>query len=776
MSQESGQFQTLMSQGHTSAWEQDWTKALEYYRLALLENPQDAMALASAGLACYQMEQYDEALKFYLRCSSLTPDDPMPFEKMGRIFEHTGSIIEAVKAFMQCGEKQLKARDAEHAIAAFKEAIRLDPNNQTVRMRLAMIYDKMGLKSECVTEYLFVAALMQFSGDTAKASQVVQYTLGLEPQNQAAQNALMLLKTGQQMNLPRPIKGATGPVRMAQVNQMENPTQTQEVLPKYDPLTEARLVALKELASMLFEQADMANTDEKVPMRRQIHLLRGTGDLSSKDAERSRARTHLSRTIDLQTAGKDDEAAVELERAIDLGLNLSAAEYVLALLTYQTSPEKSLKHLQKAVRNPAYSLASNLLMAVIQEKAGQMKDSSTYALQALKLADIQSVPKDLESELTQLYEPILEAHERIKEDKDLANITKTIQAQLMRSDWREYLKEARGQLPRQPEGSPPIPLAEMLLETTNSQVIEALTFIKQLAAEGKFRTAMEEAFHALTHAPTYLPLHVQIGELLIMEGRIHEAVEKFNLVAYLYNVRGEINQAVRLLTRVAKLAPMDLSVRDMLIDLLITSNRMDEAVQQYMDIANVHYLLAELDLARGDYQKALSISQKTVTSRSWAVQILNKLADIELQSLDLKQAIKILEQLRSLEPLDATTRATLIDLYLRIGLPSGAMNELDAYLRLLETAGHSDRSERFLDDLLEDRPDNIDIQKRLVRYYQNQNKVTEIIEKLDALAEKCLRQENRDGALATLQNLIELNPPNSNDYRRLYEELRTQKK
>ncbi len=415
-------------------------------------------------------------------------------------------------------------------------------------------------------------------------------------------------------------------------------------------------------------------------------------------------------------------------------------------------------------------------MAQIQEKAGQLKDSSNYALQALKLADVLSVPRELENELTQLYEPILEAHERVNEVKDLANITKTVQAQLMRNDWREYLKEARSQLPRQPEGSPPIPLAEMLLETTNSQVIEALALIKQLAAEGRLRTAMEEAFYALTHAPTYLPLHVQIGELLIMEGRIHEAVEKFNLVAYLYNVRGETNQAVRLLTRVAKLAPMDLSVRDMLIDLLISSGRMDEAVQQYMDIANVHYLLAELDLAREDYQKALSLSQKTVTSRTWAVQILNKLADIELQSLDLKQAIKILEQLRSLEPLDSTTRATLIDLYLRIGLPSGALNELDSFLKLLETAGHTDRSEHFLDALLEDRPDNIDIQKRLIRFFQNQNKQAEIIEKLDVLAEKCLRQENREGALATLQNLIALNPPNSNDYRRLYEELKNQKK
>ena len=80
------------------------------------------------------------------------------------------------------------------------------------------------------------------------------------------------------------------------------------------------------------------------------------------------------------------------------------------------------------------------------------------------------------------------------------------------------------------------------------------------------------------------------------------------------------------------------------------------------------------------------------------------MADIELQSLDLKQAIKFLEQLRSLEPSEPTTRATLIDLYLRIGVTSGAMNELDAYLQIMESSGQLESSERFLDDLLVDRP------------------------------------------------------------------------
>ena len=773
MSEETAQFQTLMNQGHSAAWEQDWAKALENYRLALQEMPDHPTALASAGLACFQLQRFDEALSFYQHCSSFTPDDPMPYEKMGRIYEKTGLRIEAVKSFMQSGEKHLKARDAEHAIASFKEAIRLDPNNQTVRMRLAMIYDKMGLKTECIAEYLNIAALMQSSGDVNKATQVLNYILQLDPANQAAQEYLAQLKTGQPMPLPQVRKTETGPVQTAQEQKAEKAEAGTEPLPKYDPLTEARLQALKEMAGLLFEQGEAPVG--QVP-RKPIYLLtRGTGDLSGKQAERSRIQSHLSRTIDLQTAGKDEQAAVELERAIDLGLDQSASYYVYGLLMQKKNPQKAIKHLQKSVRNPAYALASHLLLGQLFEESKQYKEASTNYLQALKLADAQTVSAEYYDELIQLYEPIFENQLKGGKDQDLTKLCQTIKGQLLRPDWREYLKEARKQLPVQPEGSPPLPLAEMLLETTSSQVIEAMSYIKQLAAEGKLRTAMEEAFHALSIAPTYLPLHIQIGELLLQDGRIQEATEKFNVAASLYNVRGETAQAIRVLTRVTKLAPMDLTIRQMLIELLNFNGRTDEAIQQYMDIANVYYLLAELDKTKKYYQEALALSQKSTSAHTWAVEILNKLADIELQSLDLKEAIKILEQLRGLEPMVPTTRATLIDLYLRIGHPSAAMNELDAYLKMLDKSGQPQKSERFLDDLLDDRPDNIDIQKRLINYYGIQNRLPEIIEKLDALAEKCLRQENRDGALATLQNLISLNPPNSNDYRRLYDELKNQR-
>jgi tetratricopeptide (TPR) repeat protein len=768
MSQESENFQELMNLGHSAAWEKEWKKALEAYQAALQIAPLDAMALGSAGLACFNLNLLDESLQYYKQCATVTPDDPMPYEKMGHIFEHLQLTADAVKAFMHAAEKQIKARNANMAIKALKEAARLDPTQQSPHLRLAMIYDKMGLKKESAVEYLNLAAIMQTAGDHEKAMQAVQYSIKLDPQNTSAQKALEMLKTGNQLSISPP-----DPQVVTLTNAREQSPQKQaaplvETTPDYDPLTEGKLAALKELAGVLFEARE-DGVDETPAPRRSFNLLNwGTGQLSGKHLDRSRMREHLNRAIDLQTAGKDNEAAVELERAIGLGLDLPAADYLYAYLIYQRNAQKAIKQLQKSVRVATYALPSFLLMAKLKRNAKQTKEACLNFLQALKTADIQTLPETLENEMSQLYEPIIETQLQEQDEKKLDEVCQLIEDQLARTDWREYFKQVRGHIPSSSEAGLPTPLAEMLLDTGTCKVIEQLANIKNLATDGKLRAAMEEAFYAVTCAPYYLPLHIQIGELLIQEGQTSEAVEKFIHAATLYNLKGETGQAVRLLTRVSNLAPMNLDIKAMLIDLLITHGSIDDAIKQYMEIANVHYLLAELDLAKGQYQQAFALANRSKDPQGWAMKILNKLADIELQSLDLKEAVKILEQLRNLAPSDASTRATLVALYLRIGLVSAAMNELDAYLKLLDSTGQHHSAERFLENLLEEKPDNIEIQQRLIGFYQAQNRAAEVVEKLDALAEKCLRLENKEGALATRQNIISLNPSNANDYRRLY--------
>ena len=776
MSNESAKFQTLMNQGHTAAWDQNWEQAVEKYRQALAESPDHPAALASLGLAHFQLKQYEDAMLSYKRCSALTPDDPMPFEKIARIYERTGMLNESVQAFLQAGEVHLKNHSAERAKNSFADAIRLNPNDLTAHTRLAMIVDRLGNKDESIKEYLYTAAIMQSVGDQKKALQVVNYVLQQSPASAAAKEALAMLNNGTQLELPESQNGTTAPMRMAQVREMSESQTPVESNPNYEPLTEARLTALKQMASLLFDSSEEKPVETQGSRHNLLSISRGTGMLNAETAERARIQLHLSQTIDLQTAGQDDQAAVELERAIDLGLNQSASYYLLALLIRASAPQKALKYLQRSVKNPDFALASYLLISEIYERSGQFKEASLNYLQALKLADMQTVPEGQSEELAQLYEPIFESQLRVEEEKDLRNLCTVISGQLLRTDWRQFLKEARNQLPQQTDGGPPLPIAEMLLETSSSQVVEALTEIRQLAAQGKIRAAMEEAFRTLTYAPTYLPLHIQMGEILINGGFISEAVEKFLVVCQLYNLRGETGQAIRLLSRVTKLAPMDLSVRSNLIDLLKSIGRVDDAIQQYLDLANVYYLLAEMDITRQTYQSALALAQKSASVREWSIKILNKLADIELQSLDWKQAIKYFEQIRSLDNLDPAPRAMLVDLYLRIGVPAAAMNELDGYLRVLANSSAPSKAASFLDDLLKERPESVEIQKRLVSYYSAKGELPFAIERLDALAEKSLGEENIPATLATLQHIISLRPSNVTDYQKLYQELKNRQK
>ncbi len=311
----------------------------------------------------------------------------------------------------------------------------------------------------------------------------------------------------------------------------------------------------------------------------------------------------------------------------------------------------------------------------------------------------------------------------------------------------------------------------MLIDSNSSRLVESLTEMQQLVQQGKHRTAMEESFRALTDAPNYLPLHIQMGEILINEGRVAEAIEKFLMVAKLYTIRNDNASALRLLNRVTRLAPMDTSVRKNLIDLLRSSGNYEEMIHQYMDLANVHYLLADLDESRRAYHAALNLSRQIRSPREQSLKILNRLADIELQSLNWKEAILVYEQMRSLLPLDPAPRIALVDLYFRLNLNAAAINEVDAFLKLLEAENKTQEAEKFLDDLLIERPDDTEIQKRLAAYYVSQGKLETAVMKLDALAEKLLVENNNAASAAVVARIIALNPANKADYEKLYQEI-----
>jgi len=756
-------FQKNMNDGHSAAWDQQWAKAAASYRVALQEFPDHPKALSSLALALYQQSRFEEALETYKRAAQVSPDDPISIERVAQLSERLGDLQTAVDAAMRAAEKYINQREIEKAMENWARVTTLNPDHLLAHSRLALTHERLGHTQPAVTEYLAVASLIQRAGNIEKTEELINKALQLMPHSPEAKQAHALLKSGQL--LPKPVrqKGGTGPIRMSQVKQLDAPTRP--VSSGMDPLMEARQKALTRLAEALFEYSD--ESPAALERRGLQAIVRGTGQLSLQQAEQTRVVLHLGQAIDSQTKNQELQAAEELEKAIEAGFKHSAAYFDLGLLRFKMERfESAQRNIQHAVKHADFALAARLLLGQIHLKQTRYKEAAIEYLEALKLADSQVVAPELADEIRQLYEPILETQSAQTDSGAFKSLCENIHKMLMRADWREHLMEAREQLPRA-EGEIPLPLAEIVMQAQSSQVIESINFIHQLARQGYLRSAMDAAFDAVIHAPQYLPLHTLIGDLLVQEGRAPEAITKFSAVAHAYGARGETNQAAKLLKRVISLAPMDLTARSRLIDQLAARGQVNDAINEYLELAGIYYRLAELDMARKTYTTALRFVQQSNADRAWNVHILQRMADIDMQRLDWKQAIRIFEQIRTLKPEDTSVRKTLIELNMRMAQLPKALEEMENYLSYLDGQGEEGQAIPFLEDLVNEHGEQPALRRALAALYHRAGRLEEAIAQLDTAGELLLNSNDKDGAIATINQLLAMNPPNAEDYRKL---------
>ena len=762
-------FQKAMNEGHSAAWDQEWGKAASAYRQALQEMPDHPKALNSLGLALYQQGEFDEALQIYKRVAIVSPQDPVPMEKLAQLLERTGHLKEAIDAAFKAADLFLNQRDVDKAIENWVRVTSLDPDHVLSHSRLALAHERLGHKAQAVAEYIAVASLVQRTGNMEKTIELVNKAIQIMPESAEAKQAQTLLRSGQLLPKPLRPKGGTGPIAMAKVKQLDKPQKTADS--GLDPITEARQKALTRLAEILFDYT--TDNGPAVQARRGLQaLMRGTGQLNMQQHEQSKVVLHLGQAIDLQSKGKEAQAAEELEHALEAGFNHPALYFILGMIRSSESRlESSLRHLANSVKHNDFNLAARLLMGQVNQKLGRLQHASVEYLEALKLADGAVVPAENADEIRQMYEPLIEAQASQTEEEALKRVCDNINGLLMRENWRDHLHKSREQMPK---SEMPMPIAEVILQAQSSQVFEAVTLVHQLARAGQLRTAMEEAFHALSHAPTYLPLHILMGDLLVRENRTQEAIAKFSAVAQAYSVRGEAAQATKILKRVIQLSPMDMKARTKLIDQLVARGQVDDAVREYTELADIYYRLAELDNARKTYTTALRVVQQANADRQWNVHILQRMADIDMQRLDWRQAIRVYEQISTLRPDDEGTRKNLIDLSIRMGQSTQAAAELESYLSYLQTSNNGARIVPFLEGLLDEHPDDITLIRTLAMAYHQAGRLEDAVTKLDVLAESLLDSGKKEDAMAIINQILLLGPPNADQYRQLLMQLQGQ--
>ena len=766
-------FLNALNQGHSAAWDQEWEKASTYYRLAVNEFPADINALNSLALALFQLQKYPESLEYYQRAAKISLNDPMPRQKIAEIYEHMGDFINGSNAYMDVAELYARNKDIEKALQNWIRVVALNPEHLTAHTRLALVYERLSRTSDAMVEFISIASILQKQGNMQKAVQTMKHALEVVPNSKEANQALTMLLNAKPLPRPNQLRGGTEPQSMSQIRQDAMTKSIEEDRPRLDPIQDAKQKALTILAELLFEQEEAQNPQTRQGM---TSIVKGTGGKDQVKLDQPMVLLHLSQAIDLQSHGQDAQAAIELGRAIDAGLENSAAYFDLGFL--QSKNEQminAVQNLQKSVQHELFGLGARLLLALTLYKMDLIKEASIEYLEALRIADAESVSADQAEELIQLYEPVIESFSHQSDSKLQKRICENISKMLIRPDWKDQIRLARQQLPIQPPGSTPVPLAEMLTESTSSQLVESLAKINQLSRANKLSSAMEEAYYALKFAPTYLPLHISIGDLLVQENHIPEAVNKYTIIAKSYSIRGEANRAISILRRVSDLAPMDLEARDYLIELLMARGKITETIQEFYKLAETYSNQADLAMARKTFTRAIRYAQQANVGKEIKVKLMHRMADIDMRSLDWRTALRVFEQIRNLEPEDMKARNMLFDLNIRLEQTSQAMTELDNYLNHLISIHRSAEALEFINAKIQENQNQPALYQRMAEIYRVLGRKDEAISQLEIAKERFLLDGNRSAAIESIKAILALSPANINKYQQMLVEIQSGK-
>ena len=82
-------FQKAMNDGHSAAWDQEWDKAVTAYRQRLAGITRSSKGAQQPRACALSTRQFEEALQIYMNVAKISPDDPVPMEKVAQLSERT---------------------------------------------------------------------------------------------------------------------------------------------------------------------------------------------------------------------------------------------------------------------------------------------------------------------------------------------------------------------------------------------------------------------------------------------------------------------------------------------------------------------------------------------------------------------------------------------------------------------------------------------------------------------------------------------------------------
>jgi tetratricopeptide (TPR) repeat protein len=743
---------THMKAGQDAAWRLQWGVAAECFTKALQVRPDDLEAHLSLGLALLNSNQLERALKVYRRAIQLAPDDPEPLERTADTLERMGQLKEAAVQYVKVADLYLQMRDLDKAIRTWVHATDLTPGLVSVHLRLAQAYERIGDKAKALREYLVLAYNFRRLNNAEKAIKAVERALKIEPRNALALNSLRALQTGAEIRLPDDVLHRKSQSKPAD--------------------KEAEFTGELFWTPDFGEAAPAEDANPLGPMGEAVELALETLAASVVELGLQPSVMPALKALEEHRQGNYAAAIAAYSEAERVGLRSPALQMCLGgLLVLEQQNKAATQHLGEAMADVNLISGATHGLALAYQRLNDQQKAARFFIQTLQRIVSQMDEFSMDESADRVYITLGSLVDGASSES-LVQMNEQFAAALSGENWPSRVRDLTIHLMETLRRDGPRGLIDILTTSSSeSGLPEIITKIDRYIRQGLYTLAMDEAHSAVEIAPYYLPAHIRMAEILMKEGRIRQAIMKYNVIARVYMTREENDRAAAILTDVLKMAPLDIEVRQNLIELLEQQDRMSDALNQYIDLANTYQQLGDFERASQTFNAAERLARRINAPTQKIVEIKHAVAEINQMRLNTRQVQKVLEEILELAPDDERALRSLIELNYQQDNNVEAVKRLDKLLSVYAAKGMVNKIISLLSELVDQFPRDMALRARLASIYRKLGQSVQAIEQLDALGELQLEAGMNKDAANTIRQIIALKPQRVEEYKKLLSQL-----
>ncbi|MDX9953647.1 MAG: tetratricopeptide repeat protein [Anaerolineae bacterium] len=738
-------FEQAVQRANELIWQNKWSDAVEAYRKALQEFPEDSAALMGYAWALFNSGDLQTAAEIYRRLAALAPKDTGPRERLAEILAQQGQSEEAATRYIETADLYQGQGLTDKRIAALENATRCNPHNDRAWADLLKYYQEQGAIHKALRATLWLAHLYQETHQSW-AIEVCRQMQRFAPNDRVLGQVMLLLQSGRPVPVPPSTSDLTGGAFEVTCEEMEL-----ELDSETGSVTEiARQRALESLAESLFD-------DERPAIP----------GLSSEEVS-----LLIGQAVDAQTRGDLETALSAYERLVAAGTSMPSIHFNLGLLyKEQMRFDDAIVQLERSLPDPGFLLGSHFALGECYQAQGHFDEALEHFLEAVKVIDLTTVRRDQVDDLIRVYEGLAQNLVNTGEPERVQHLVNSLVGFLGQRGWEEEVIKARKRIDSLARSGTVLGLAEVLSLAGSEDVLRSAAMAQEYIRRKKTYSALEELSYSIGKAPHYLPLHSMLAQLYIESGNLESAIEKMRMIAQAYETRGQIPLALATYQQILELSPLDFTIHTRMIEMLTQRGQIDDALGWYLELADAYYQLAQPERAQETYSEALRLAPRGAPEKRWTVRILHRVADLAMQRLDWKSAIKHYQEITRLAPDDERAHLGLMRLYPRIGRAHLAISALDQLLKHYITTQRSEKAGVILEDLIREQPESIPLRFRAAQLYLNMGKRQKALEHLDVLGDLQLEAGQQADAIKTLDAIIALKPANIESYISLKEQL-----